>query len=486
MYSKTFFEDKDISTVRNNYLLNRSRVRYSRYLDRLMNYSYVALGGMIPKAGNIIESVIGPKMADTDLMDESCRSDLCNIIQKISLNMDEQCFSFWDEAQFRYMCTKFTAEMEAEENKDYNSKIYNSKYLERLPPINTSFNLKVTEKNYSIIKETIKNFLMEELSDTIIRIVNHQTREVKYFSLKNSIDAVVEAFSIDCITLAFSLVTNRTTQNKSKMIDGIMGAVDNLKRKISKDALRKNYDKFIEEGIFNMFSTKYFELPNNQYSLSYVFDAHFIYLLLHGEIKMIESDRGKYGIVKKALKEKIEKIKKICKTHPLLKYHIEQHFMLYSMYNINKLVEEEEELQGLFITSALYDIPFPLIRIELSKLCLERDDYNADKISLSLIEFKYKLYRLSSVIHEKLHPILSEMFDINNEYVEENIGGGNFRNSLFEDIKGFTSGNRMTMCSDFLVDICTILSYNQNSKKIYHEEVDFYKILDEFKKSGSK
>lgn len=46
MYSKTFFEDKDISTVRNNYLLNRSRVRYSRYLDRLMEYSYVVLDGL--------------------------------------------------------------------------------------------------------------------------------------------------------------------------------------------------------------------------------------------------------------------------------------------------------------------------------------------------------------------------------------------------------------------------------------------------------
>lgn len=491
MYHKDFFEKNDISTVRNNYLASRTRIRYHYYLDKVCNPQQ-------QHSDNIWES--------NGLMDESCGIDMMSVVMQSlgdvlledirhtgharETNIDEM-------EKFTLIMTALMEEKEQFEINDYFKK---SEYL-----LNHKFDILElpTESwlcdniNYEELKKHINNYLFNVLSSKSI-ILKDYTNDSSIYIIPNDADKLElsEYFTIDVITLVYSLIMQEEYKKTSTLIDAILGNTE--EENDLKENIRKKIEDFTDKGLSNVIQIDYAnqedekECRIKKFRIAPQLDATFLYGLFNKNgIKLMESDVSDEYEIKKSFEYKIENINKLIEEYPEISYHLEQHFMMYSLFFLNQYNEHISNIiQTTFIASVLYDIPFSLARLKLAEI-ISISENNNKKIdnALNLIEWKYFLYSIAYQLYNKLNSELKNHHEKNDddnnnkadkkEYLMSVILSG-----LFEDIENIFSAQFYKMeYSPFLSDICTALTYNQSGSKILHTFTQYEKTKKEVLKS---
>ena len=487
MFDKNFFNRNDISTVRNNYLLMQTRLRYNHYYDYLSGIDR-SDPHFIPKFN---KQYLKNAILVRNVMDEHPLTQ--DIIANIYCFASEYADDYVDEyigyenmegverEQVKIMLLSYVMKELEEDylNDDLdeeidNYQILNSKFKEHM--INLD-NINLEETDYHIIKNRIYNCVKKHLEKVVIEIWNFRSyKNQGYICIKDDmLDDMAEALTIDVICCFYSLLLKEEKNNISSFIDAILPN-DN----ISRENLRKKYNHFTKEGIFKLFKDKYIcEKGNN--NLSVAFDADFLYHLISGDFEVMESCASRDQMLEKSVKKKISKFNEIGKKDPILQYHIEQHFMIYSLYYMNKRLEKTQNMiQVTSECSLLYDIPFPLLRIMIAKARYynTKQTPSADK-TLSLVKFKYYVYNLLKFIVEAL---FKKSENLNVGLIEANIYLNDY--SLKDDISNFMSRKKTFEYSEFIKDILCVLAYNEEGKKIQRTVEDFDKDFKEFLKKN--
>lgn len=497
MYNKDFFERQDISTVSNNYLLNQTRIRYCYYYNHFSpDTSLFGLEfyiGTFINAGNIYQKAC-------ELMDES----LCKIVSvlEVFLNANEiseelikeftegKELSYKEQEQARIaICI---GKMQEKENKYLNEKEdlilydFENNYLSKEYCDISHFsldNLDFKKFSYTTIKEEIKKYLKENLKDINIKVPHYDNDCADYLFINNMIDDFVEALAIDIMSCFYTLSTQEECKTISSLSETIFDNIADIisATKKNTDNFRKKYNHFTAEGIFELFKHKYLdEKKNNRFSP--YFDSEFLYYLINGDISLMESCASKDSYIKTSIGEKIKKMKELSNRSPIIQYHIEQHFMMYSLYYMNRrLGKTEDNTQNVFECSELYDIPFPLLRIEIAKSLFynSKKTYKGEKY-LSLIDFKYYVYQLAKNTYDELVAFIERHSKTANS-VANSIYEGDF--GLEEDIVSFMRKKKIVQYSECTFDIFCILAYNKNGKNVQHSFDEFHKDFIKYTKN---
>lgn len=477
MYNKHFFEASDISTVRNNYIISRTRIRYYHYLNKIHTYIATCDNSNAAKQ-EVPKYVLEATEIDHKLMDESLHIDMFSIMMKSffgdSINTTFERF-FWETAES-------AAKMEFLEKKECDNRIIpneilTSKYADKIPSIVLSSTL----TDYDKIKFEIRDYLADFFNGMAIEVPLYTGNSIKYFKITDN-DEIIEAFLLDIMALICSLSCSENIKNmKSRIASEILANIEEVEPQISsltsQENLRKKISHFFKEGISNLFCPSYLSKRQDDFLIYSDFEALFLYFLFNGDIELIESDVSRDYEIKKSFQEKIEKMCELTEKYPVLKYHIEQHFLMYSHSSMDRLAEADD-IQATFIMSALYDIPFPLTRIELSKIISGFSDIPMSiKDVISLIDLKYMLYSISKIVFDKIN----NMIELNQS--KKKIILASMSSQMLEDISDYMKDTKIPELSGWFIDICTAMGYNQNSKKIMHTETEYYETLKKIAKS---
>ncbi|MBQ3427991.1 MAG: hypothetical protein IJH37_12760 [Clostridia bacterium] len=317
MYSDNFFKNKDISTVSNNYMANKIKLRYIFYYNKLLKQQSIFKGDFVNtllqicfghweepieklELRNDIEEVFDESIsAGVDGFSnilkwcEDNNSEIEKLIDRINASsqvISETVPSFLFNTGARPVIYSFLMECieiirlndDKIKDKIKNNKITgflleNDEEIQYDPPF---FKLKNREIQYNDLQKSIFKYIRTLFKNKCIAIKSYNiggNYTVEYIELGNSLNRISESFCYDVLYLILAL----STKNEYKHIESLSNALYNLNKtnsidkansnideegtveeydsdKKNKLAFRKKYKRFCKSASFQLFEGKYF------------------------------------------------------------------------------------------------------------------------------------------------------------------------------------------------------------------------------------